>query len=153
MKLVPIHKVKELIFYSIDCDEIEIPQTIPLFESRISAGFPSPATDYIELSLDFNSYLVSKPYTTFAVKVEGYSMIENNISPGDILVVDKSVNPVNGKIVVAILNGEFTVKVLKIKDGKYFLEPRNPQFKTIAVSDNDEFEIWGVVTYIVYKAP
>lgn len=128
------------------------PLEIPLYDSLISAGFPSPATDYIELELDFNALLVSRPSSTFCVRVIGESMQDANIHTGDILVVDKALNAKSGTIVVAILNGEFVVKRLVVEGKKYMLVPENPSFKTIHINSDDDFEIWGIVTYVIHKA-
>ncbi len=124
---------------------------IPLFNSVISAGFPSPASDYIELELDFNTLLVARPSSTFCVRVLGESMMDAHIHTGDILVVDKSLRAKSGVIVVAILNDEFVVKRLEIKGRQYVLVPENPSYKAIEVGANDNFEVWGVVTYVIHK--
>ena len=123
----------------------------PLYVHSVQAGFPSPADDYIEKQLDFNDLLVSHPAATFCVKASGDSMIGAGIFPGDILVVDKSLKAANNSIVIAINNGEFTVKRLVIQNGKFFLMPENPAYNVIAI-DSEGFEIWGVVTYVLHKA-
>lgn len=122
---------------------------LPLYQDRISAGFPSPADDYVESRLDLNEFLVQHPAATFFIRVKGDSMIRAGIDTGDMLIVDRSVNSANGKIVVAVLNGEFTVKRLSIRKGKYFLVPENDGYKEIEIKGEDEFEIWGVVTKIL----
>ena len=99
----------------------------PLFLARISAGFPSPADDYVESALDLNAYLVRNPAATFMVKVSGDSMIGAGIADGDILVVDRSEEAVHGRIVVAVLDGELTVKRLHVRNGVRLLVPENPQ--------------------------
>ena len=123
---------------------------LPLILSRISAGFPSPAEDYAESSIDLNEELISNKQATFFVRVVGNSMKDANIKEGDVLIVDKSKDPVNNNIVIAVLEGEFTVKRLKIKGEKIFLQPENEEFEPIEVKS--ELIIWGVVTYIIHKA-
>lgn len=126
--------------------------SIPSFLSAIKAGFPSPAEDYIEKKLDINELVVQHPAATFFVKVEGDSMIEAGIFSGDILVVDRSIEAKSGKIVVAIVNGEFTVKRLKIDSKGVYLLPENPKYPPIHVGEGTECSIWGVVSYIIHKA-
>lgn len=142
---------KKIQFFTV-CSPNGEPLAIPLFNSLVSAGFPSPATDYIELELDFNSLLVTRPSSTFCVRVLGDSMRDANILSGDILVVDKALNAKSGTIVVAILNREFVVKRLVVEGMKYMLVPENSSFKTIYINSDDDFEIWGIVTYVIHKA-
>ena len=123
---------------------------LPLVLSHISAGFPSPAEDYAESSIDLNEELISNKHATFFVRVVGDSMTDANIKDGDVLIVDKSKNPENNNIVIAILEGEFTVKRLIIKGKTIFLQPENEEYKPIEVKN--ELIIWGVVTYIIHKA-
>lgn len=125
---------------------------LPLFLSSVKAGFPSPAEDYIEQKLDLNELLIQHPAATFFVRVDGHSMNDAGIKDGDILVVDRALSPDDGKIIIAILNGEFTVKRLIKKEGRLFLKPENPQFTSIEVDPDSDFQVWGVVTYIVHKA-
>jgi len=123
----------------------------PLFLSRVKAGFPSPADDYIEKKLDLNEHLIAHPSATFFVRVKGDSMINAGIFNGDILIVDRSIEATNNKIVVAVLNGEYTVKRLKKRQGKITLFAENPNFPPIEISDNSDFEIWGVVAHVVHS--
>jgi len=125
---------------------------LPLFQSAVAAGFPSPADDYVEKKLDLNELIVTHPTSTFFVKVQGESMVDAHIHSGDILVVDRSLNLKNGSIVVAILNGEFTVKRFLQKGDEIFLLPENQAFSKIKISKEDSFEIWGVVSYIIHQA-
>ena len=122
-------------------------QPLPLYLSRIKAGFPSPAEDYIDKKLDLNEHLVKHPGSTFFVKVKGDSMIGAGIYSGDMLIIDRSQQPKNNSIVVAILNGEFTVKRLQKKNDKIFLMAENPNYKPIEVTPGMDFEIWGVVLH------
>lgn len=125
---------------------------VPYFASKVVAGFPSPADDFLENSLDLNNHLIKHPAATFFVKVEGRSMEKANIFDGDILIVDRSIKPENKAIVVAIINGEFTVKRLKIIDSKLFLQAETSAFPSIELNPEWEWEIWGIVTYIIHKA-
>jgi len=122
-----------------------------LFASRIEAGFPSPADDYIESNLDLNEYLVKNPPATFFVRVSGESMIDAGIHPDDLLIVDRSLTPQSGQIVIAVLNSEFTVKRLVKKDGVFWLMPENKKFKPYQINDGDDVLIWGVVTNVIHK--
>jgi DNA polymerase V len=118
----------------------------PLFSSGVSAGFPSPAEDYIEQRLDLNELLIQNPSATFFVRINGDSMIGAGINHDDILIVDRSLKPVSGKIVIAIINGEFTVKRL-LKDGDSCkLLAENPDYPPIEITEDSSCEIWGVVT-------
>ena len=115
------------------------------------AGFPSPADDYIEGSLDLNHHLIKHPAATFFVRVSGESMINAGIYPGDILIVDRSLEAVDKKIVIAVLNGELTFKRLRIRCGNPVLEPENDTYKPIEITPDMAFEIWGVVTNVIHK--
>lgn len=124
---------------------------LPLYESRISAGFPSPADDSIEAGLDLNAYLVKNPAATFLVRVEGDSMLGAGIHHGDVIVVDRSLEARDGKIVVAVLNGELTVKRLRYREGRPVLFSENPKYPPIPVGDDADFLVWGVVTSVLHK--
>jgi len=123
----------------------------PLFVSRISAGFPSPADDFQEETLNLNDYLVHNPTATFFVRVTGDSMIGAGIFADDLLVVDRSITATSGRIVIAVLNGELTVKRLRLQQQQVLLEPENPEYPSIEVNSDMQFEIWGVVTSVVHK--
>jgi len=123
---------------------------IPLYESRVAAGFPSPASDYEEGRLDLNSLLVKHPAATFLVRVQGDSMINVGIHPHDILVVDRSVVAASGKIVIAVLDGELTVKRLLHQAGRAYLMPENDKYPPIEVLEGQHFSIWGVVTNVIH---
>lgn len=125
---------------------------LPLFFTHISAGFPSPADDYIEKKLDLNDLVIQHPTATFFVRVEGESMCGAGIVSGDILVVDRSLQPTNGKIVVAVLDGEFTVKRIAISPKGITLLPENGSYPAIEVGSQSDFQVWGVVTYVIHKA-
>ena len=125
---------------------------LPLFLAAVPAGFPSPADDYIDRKLDLNDHLVRNPAATFFVRVHGESMIQANIHSGDILIVDRSLTPKNKAIVIASLDGELNVKRLEKTKGRLRLIPENPEFAPTEISPDADFEIWGVVTYIIHKA-
>lgn len=127
------------------------PRAVPLYGSRISAGFPSPADDYIEAALDLNEFLVRNPAATFMVRVGGDSMTGAGIHDGDVLVVDRSEEPAHGRIVVAVLDGELTVKRLHRKNGEWMLVPENPAYAPIRVNEGQELNVWGVVTGVVRR--
>ena len=124
---------------------------LPFYLHRIPAGFPSPADDYIETGLDLNDLLVRNPAATFMVRVSGDSMIGVGIHDGDILVVDRSETAVHGKIVVAALDGEMTVKRLHLKDGQCRLVPENKAFQSIQVGTEQDLQVWGVVVGVVRR--
>ncbi|MEI7993406.1 MAG: translesion error-prone DNA polymerase V autoproteolytic subunit [Methylococcaceae bacterium] len=123
---------------------------LPLFGGKVAAGFPSPADDYVEKSLDLNELLVQKPAATFFVRAQGESMLGAGIHPNDILVVDRSIDPVPGKIVICALNGELTVKRLQRDKGHWQLTAENPAYADIVLHDGLEIVIWGVVTNVIH---
>lgn len=124
---------------------------LPLYESRVSAGFPFPADDHLEASLDLNQHLVKHPSATFFVKASGESMVNAGINDQDILVVDRSLEPKHGDIVIAALNGELTVKRLFLKNRQVQLQPKNPHYPVIDITEDTEFLIWGVVTSVIHR--
>ncbi len=126
-------------------------QELPLYLSQIKAGFPSAADDYLDKNLDLNEHLIKHPASTFFVKVKGDSMIGAGIHSGDMLIVDRSQEAKHGKIVVAIINGEFTVKRLQKKKETVYLLPENPNYKPIEVVKGMDFEIWGVVLHVIHS--
>lgn len=123
----------------------------PIFLDKISAGFPSPATDYMENKLDLNEYLIRHPAATFIVKANGNSMVNADIYSGDLLIVDRSIMPKNNNIVIASIFGELTVKKLKKKEKSLFLISANEEYPSIEVKEEMECFIWGVVTYIIHE--
>lgn len=123
---------------------------LPFFADKISAGFPSPADGYLENALDLNDLMIENPPATFFVRVEGDSMIGAGIHPGDMLIVNRAKTPNDGRIIIAVLDGELTVKRLRIlKDNTVKLEAENDAYPPILVSAEREFKIWGVVTGVV----
>ena len=123
---------------------------LPLFSGKVAAGSPSPADDYVEKTLDLNELLVQKPAATFFVRAQGESMLGAGIHPNDILVVDRSIEPVPGKIVICALNGELTVKRLQRDNGHWQLQAENPAYPDIAIHEELEMVIWGVVTNVIH---
>lgn len=119
---------------------------IPLYSHKVAAGFPSPAEDYVEDRLDLNDKLIHNKEATFLLKVQGDSMINAGIQAGDILVVDKSIEASDGKIVIAALDGELTVKRLSIKRQGTWLVPENDNYSPIPIREESDVVIWGVVT-------
>ena len=124
---------------------------LPLFMSSVEAGFPSPAEDYIEGSLDLNKHLIKHPAATFFVRVSGDSMINAGMYPDDILIVDRSLEATDKKIVIAVIDGELTVKRLRYRDSLLFLEPENDTCRPIKITKEMSFEVWGVVTNVIHK--
>ena len=124
---------------------------IPMFLDKISAGFPSPATDYMENKLDLNEHLIKHPAATFIVKASGFSMIDAGIHSGDLLIIDRSITPQNDNIVIASIFGDLTVKKLKKKKNALFLVSASDHYPSIEVKEEMECFIWGVVTYIIHE--
>jgi DNA polymerase V len=124
---------------------------LPLFSHKIAAGFPSQADDYIEARIDLNEHLVRNEEATFMLRVQGDSMIGAGIHDGGLLVIDRAVDPVDGRIVIAVLDGELTVKRLSRRDGRVRLLPENPAYAPIEVGDEQELVIWGVVTSVIHE--
>ena len=122
----------------------------PFIVLKVSAGFPSPADDNLEKTLDLNSYLIKRPAATFFVRVNGDSMINAGINDNDILVVDRSIKPSHGKVIIAVLDGQMTVKRLHKRSGKVVLMPENDLYKPIEIQSHMSMEIWGVVTSSVH---
>jgi len=124
---------------------------VPCYGDLIKAGFPSPAADFREDILDFNTWLVSNPAATFTVRVDGDSMEDEGIRSGDLLIVDRSLAPRSGSIVVAILYGEFTVKKLVRRENRYWLVPGNPAYDPVRIELDMDFQVWGVVTHVIHR--
>lgn len=132
-------------------DGAATPQAFPLFASRVPAGFPSPAEDYVDQRLDLNDHLVHHPAATFFVRVQGDSMEGAAIHNGDLLVVDRALEPVHGRIVIAAVNGELTVKRLLFRDDGAWLHPENPAYTPMKISEGLDCVIWGVVRHVIHS--
>lgn len=125
--------------------------SLPLYSNTVQAGFPSPADDSIECKLDLNTHLIQHPAATFFVRASGDSMKNAGIQSGDILIVDRSLEATHGKIVIAAVNGELTVKRLSHQNGKVQLVAENPSYKTIHITEAQDLMIWGVVTCVIHQ--
>lgn len=125
---------------------------LPLYSSTVRAGFPSPADDHIESWLDLNEYLVKNPAATFFLRASGDSMLGAGIRSGDLLIVDRSLEVTHGKIVIAALDGELTVKRISFKSGRVQLLPENDNYPPIDITDDQDLVIWGVVTQVIHQA-
>ena len=123
---------------------------LPFADEGVRAGFPSPAQDYVG-TIDLNKDLIEHEESTFYARVEGDSMIGAGLLPGDILVIDKSLEYRKGDIALCVVNGEFTVKYVEKHDGYITLVPDNDEYQTIRVGEGDYFEVWGIVTYVIHK--
>lgn len=124
-------------------------EELPLSQSGVHAGFPSPADDFLEGSLDLNRLVVKHPEATFFARVEGDSMKDEGIAEGDILVVDKAVEPYDGCLAVAFIDGEFTLKRVRMEPDRILLLAANPKYKPIEVGADSQFAVWGVVRWIL----
>ena len=122
-----------------------------LAEEGISAGFPSPADDFKEIRISLDKELVKNKEATFYARVDGDSMVGAGLEDGDLLVIDRSLNPENGKIAVCLIDGEFTVKRIKKEKNKLYLIPENKTYKPIELKEENELIIWGVVEYVIKK--
>jgi len=133
------------------CNSASSVSRVPLFGALVQAGFPSPADDYLESYIDLNEALVTNKTATFFVKVDGDSMLGAGIFTGDMLVVDRSLTAKHGNIIVAMVEGEFTVKrFVKIR-GRTYLYPENKRYKPLDVTELEEFMVWGVVTTVIHR--
>ncbi len=145
---IPVSRVEEIKSLLLDRKSF---LELPLYSSTVSAGFPSPADDYIECKLDLNNHLIKHPAATFFVRASGESMIHAGIQSGDMLIVDRSLEATHGKIVIAAINGELTVKRLSCQNGRLQLLAENPDFKPINIIDEQDMVIWGVVTHVIHE--
>jgi len=138
----------DLAFYSMKGDLFS---QIPFYKESVPAGFPSPAEDFMDLDLNLQEYLIQHPSATFCVRAVGDSMIKAGIHSGDVMVVDRALEPKNNNIVLAVLDGEFTVKRIQKKKQQLFLAPENDDFSSILVTEEMDFHVWGVVTHVIHK--
>ena len=122
---------------------------MPLVESSVEAGFPSPADDYLDRPLDFNELLIENPAATFAVRISGESMSGAGLYPGDIAVVNRARHAVNGNVILALVDGDFTIKRYRNRGGQIRLTAENPAFSDIVITSDSAFELWGVVTHSI----
>lgn len=131
--------------------ETETELSLPLIENGIRAGFPSPAMDFIDLSIDLNKHLIKHPAATFYGRVKGDSLKNAGIEDGDLLIIDRSLEPTNGKIAVCFIDGEFTCKRILISGTNVFLVPENENYEPIKITEDNDFLIWGIVTHVIKK--
>lgn len=143
-----MRETKKLTFHKLAFSEFK---GRPIISENISAGFPSPAEDFKELRISLDKALVKNVDATFYARVRGNSMIDANIEDGDLLVIDRSIEARNGKIAVCMIDGEFTIKRLKVAKDCIYLMPENNNYKPIKVTEGSELIIWGIVTYVIKK--
>lgn len=146
MSPLKLHSSKQLEIYSAITDT-ELP--LPVVSEGISAGFPSPALDFVDMTIDLNRHLVRNPMATFYGRVKGQSMKNVGIDDGDLLVIDKSIQPIDGKIAVCFIDGEFTLKRIKISNKEVLLIPENEEYQPIKVTEENNFLVWGIVTHVI----
>ncbi|MCX7955357.1 MAG: translesion error-prone DNA polymerase V autoproteolytic subunit [Bacteroidales bacterium] len=138
--------IKLSFYYVQNSKQVAVP-----YVETIKAGFPSPADDFVATPLDLNELLIKNKSSTFFARVTGNSMEDAGISDGDILVIDRSIEPSDNRIAVCFIDGEFTVKRLSVKNNECYLLPANPKYKPIKITADNEFIIWGIVTYVIKK--
>jgi len=124
---------------------------LTFYKEGVECGFPSPARDFTEGSIDLNEELISHPNSTFVVRARGDSMIDAGIYPGDLVLVDRSLRPPNGSVVIAVLDGELSIKILNIESKKITLSSANKNYADVPISEEMDFTIWGVCTYVVHN--
>lgn len=143
-----MEKEKSIVFY---IAETNIELSLDYVDGGIKAGFPSPAQDYLDSAIDLNKELVKHPESTFYGKIKGNSMQDARLYDGDIVVIDKSIRPLNGDIVVCSIDGEFTIKIFEREGDIIWLIPANPAYSRIKVTKDNDFRIWGVVTNSIIR--
>ena len=143
-----VKKEQKLTFFHPD---FESDIQIPYINEGVSAGFPSPAADFMETNIDLNKELSENPLATFYIKVKGNSMIDAGINDKDVLVVDRSLEPQNNKIAICCIDGEFTVKRIQVEKDCLYLMPENQSYEPIKVTEENQLIIWGMVTYVIKK--
>ena len=149
--MISIKKIKTIDNLEFFTVSVESKKETPFIDTMVSAGFPSPADDYLDLPIDLNEYLVENSAATFYIRVSGNSMQDEGIDDGDLLVVDRSKTPKNNDIVIGVLNGEFTVKKIQKTKTKLFMVAANKEYKKIEITEEMDFSVWGVVTYVIHK--
>ena len=146
MRLRQLYNTPTLTFYNAAVTtSLELPYVV----EGISAGFPSPADDFLDINIDLNKHLIKNPSTTFYGKVRGNSMIDAGIHDGDLLIIDKSLEPQNNKIAVCFIDGAFTVKRIKIEKNIIWLVAENKDYKPIKVTKDNDFIVWGIVINVI----
>jgi DNA polymerase V len=145
MTALQIHSSANIDIYS---SQTDTELNLPLFEG-VRAGFPSPAADFIDVSIDLNKHLIKHPSATFYARAKGDSMKDAGIFDGDLLIVDKSIDPADGKIAICFVNGEFTVKRIKKEKDGLWLIPANAAYQPIKMEEGSSLIIWGIVTHVI----
>ncbi len=146
MKLRSLYITKTIEFYT---PNYSTKLKLPFVSNGISAGFPSPADDFLDINIDLNKHLIKNPSTTFYGRVKGDSLNDAGIHDGDLLIVDKSLEPINGKIAVCFIDGEFTVKRIKLEKDIVWLLAENKDYPPIKVTKDNDFVIWGIVINVI----
>jgi len=146
MKIIRINSQPTLDIYSA---ETSVNISLPYVDTGIRAGFPSPADDFSYLSIDLNRELIKNKEATFFARVKGDSMIEAGLNDGDLLVIDRSLEPQDGKIAVCFIDGEFTVKRIRLQENEVWLLPENKNYPPLRITPENEFIIWGIVTAVI----
>ena len=149
MKFKFLNTNNKLNFYTIEDFSLG---DIPLYGDAGPAGFPSPADDYLDMDLNLHDYLVQHPSATFCVKAIGDSMVDAGIKSSDVMVIDRALTPKNNDIILAVVDGEFTVKRIKKNDDELYLIPANENYRPVKITEDMDFQVWGVVTFIIHKA-
>ena len=149
MKFKFLNTNNKLNFYTIEDFSLG---DIPLYGDAVPAGFPSPADDYLDMDLNLHDYLVQHPSATFCVKAIGDSMVDAGIKSSDVMVIDRALTPKNNDIILAVIDGEFTVKRIKKNNDELYLMPANENYRPVKITEDMDFQVWGVVTFIIHKA-
>lgn len=149
MKFKYLNTSEKLQFYAIEEASFD---DVPLYGDSVPAGFPSPADDYLDMDLNLHDYLVQHPSATFCVRAVGDSMVDAGIQSSDVMVIDRALTPKNNDIILAVVNGEFTVKRIKKSEDELYLMPANENYKPMKITEEMNFQVWGVVTFIIHKA-
>jgi DNA polymerase V len=148
VSLLKLHSSPTIELYAVNT---QTAYELPVLPFSISAGFPSPALDFVDLNIDLNKHLIENPSATFYGRVQGQSMRDAGINDGDLLVIDKSIAPKDGKIAVCYLDGEFTLKRIKIDKQGLWLLPENEKYPPIKIEEHNDLRIWGIVTFVIKK--
>ena len=145
------HELSNAIIRTKQEQNLIYPMFLTFYKEAVECGFPSPARDFTEGTIDLNEELIPRPNSTFIVRARGDSMIGSGIYPGDLLIVDRSLSPRNGSIIIAVLDGELSVKGLKLNNDQVTLSSSNPNYSDVLVSEEMDFTIWGVCTIVVHN--
>ena len=145
------HELSNAIIRTKQEQNLIYPMFLTFYKEAVECGFPSPARDFTEGTIDLNEELIPRPNSTFIVRARGDSMIGSGIYPGDLLIVDRSLSPRNGSIIIAVLDGELSVKGLELNNDQVTLSSSNPNYSDVIVSEEMDFTIWGVCTNVVHN--